>query len=226
MHTDATYIRNNGKQEYVFVSSNGKDTLYQHFNTKGKEAIENTPVKDYQFTLIHDHDKTYFNYGQSHQKCLAHELRYIEGSIINEPDFTWNKDMKELLQTTIHKFKEKNLSNSDKEEVKKKYDKIINTGLKEYKKHPSTKYYTDGFNTFNRLKDYKEWILFFLDHEDIPYTNNCAELRLRKIKRKYRQVGSFRSSKSIDYYCDFMSVIESSKADGKNIYQVLKSKVL
>lgn len=225
MHTDATYIRNNGKQEYVFVSSNGKDTLYQHFNTKGKEAIEQTPVKDYEFTLVHDHDKTYFNYGGSHQKCLAHEVRYVENSIINEPNLTWNKNMKKLLQTTIHEFKNNELDNEKIKEIKKRYDEIINDGLKEYEEHPPTKYYVDGYNTFNRMKDFKDSILYFLDHENVPYTNNCAELRLRKIKRKHRQVGSFRSPDSINYYCDFMSVIESCKAHGENIYQVIKSRV-
>lgn len=225
MHTDATYIRNNGKQEYVIVSCNGIDTLYQHFSSKGKEAIESTPVKDYKFTLIHDHDKTYFNYGGSHQKCTAHELRYIENSIINEPNLTWNKDMKELLQTTIHKYKENSLNDEEIKEIKKKYDEIINTGISEYFKHPPTKYYPDGYNTFNRLKDYKESVLYFLDHEGIPYTNNCAELRLRKIKRKYRQVGTFRSFDSIDYYCNFMSTIETAKTRGDNIYQLIKSRV-
>lgn len=225
MHTDATYIRNNGKQEYIFVSCNGKDTLYQHFNTKGKEAIEQTPVKDFEFTLIHDHDKTYFNYGGSHQKCLAHEIRYIEDSIINEPNLTWNSDMKELLQTMIHKQKENILNDEENKKIKEKYDEIIENGLKEYEDNPPTKYYIDGYNTFNRMKDYKDSVLYFLDHKDIPYTNNCAELRLRKIKRKYRQVGSFRSFDSIDYYCNFMSAIETSKAHGENIYQTIKSRV-
>lgn len=225
MHHDATYLRNKGKQEYVYVASNGKDVLYQHFEKRGLESLDKTPVKDYQFTLIHDHEKSYFNYGTSHQKCLAHELRYLEDSIINEPEHDWNTKMKTFLQSLIHRFKNKEIKKEDLPQIEKQYDEIILLGRKQYELNPPSKYYTDGFNTFKRFKDYKEEILYFLYHPEVPYTNNEAELRLRKVKRKSRQVGSFRSNESLNYYCDVLSVIETGKSHEQNIYQLIKEKM-
>ena len=225
MHHDATYLRNNGKQEYIYAASNGKDVYYQHFEKRNLESLDQTPVKDYQFTLIHDHDKSYFNYGSSHQKCLAHELRYLEDSIINEADHDWNAKMKKLIQSIIHRFKNEKLADEDILQIEKEYDEIISLGESQYKLKPPSKYYTDGFNTFKRFRDYKKEILYFLHHPDIPYTNNEAERRLRKVKRKSRQVGSFRSSKSLDHYCDFLSVIETGKSYGRNVYELIREKM-
>jgi len=225
MHHDATYLRNNGKQEYVYVASNGAKVCYQHFERKNLESLEKTPVKDYQFTLIHDHDKNYFRYGTSHQKCLAHELRYLEDSIVNEPEYTWNSKMKELLQKAIHSFKNHELTDEDILKISDEYDQIIILGRSEYERKPASKYYTAGFNTFMRFAGYKKDILYFLHHQNIPYTNNEAERRLRKIKMKSKQVGSFRSSESLDHYCDFMSVIETAKSEGTNIYELMKQKL-
>ena len=45
---------------------------------------------------------TFYNYGTDHQECLAHVLRYLKGSMDNEPDRTWNKDMHSLVQEMIH----------------------------------------------------------------------------------------------------------------------------
>ena len=51
--------------------------------------------------LVHDHDRTFYNYGTDHQECLAHVLRYLKGSMDNEPDRTWNKDMHSLVQEMV-----------------------------------------------------------------------------------------------------------------------------
>lgn len=225
MHHDATYLRNRGKQEYVYVASNGKDVLYQHFEKRNRESLEKTPVKDYQFTLVHDHEKNYFHYGSAHQKCLAHELRYLEDSIINEPDHDWNSQMKKLLQLTIHRFKKEALSPTDIKEIEQEYDAILLLGEAQYEKDPPSKYYPDGYNTYKRFRDYKEEVLYFLYHPEIPYTNNEAESRLRKVKRKSRTVGSFRSSKSLDAYCDFLSVIETARSNNENIFDLIKGKM-
>lgn len=225
MHHDATYLRNKGKQEYVYVASNGKDVLYQHFEKRNRESLDQTPVKDYQFTLVHDHEKNYFHYGSSHQKCLAHELRYLEDSIINEKDHDWNLKMKELIRSIIHRFKKEALSPTDIKEIEQEYDEILSLGEAQYEKDPPSKYYTDGYNTYKRFRDYKEEILYFLHHPEIPYTNNEAESRLRKIKRKSRIVGSFRSSESLDAYCDFLSVIETARSNKENIFDLIKEKM-
>lgn len=225
LHNDGTNIMVNGKQCYVYVSSNGKDVLYQLREHKGKEGIKGTPVEAYLGVLVHDHDKTYFNYGIDHQKCLAHELRYLKGSMENEPTLSWNKTMYEFIQHMIHSFKNGELQEENKkEEIRRRYREILETAEKEYTgKEEQLKYYNAGYNTYRRLRDYEESVLYFLDHPDVPYTNSEAERRARRIKSKTNVTGGFRSTESAEHYLEFMDYIESSRDENNNLYQRLKA---
>ena len=69
---------------------------------KEHEGVKGTVTEDYQGILVHDHDITFYNYGADHQECLAHVLRYLKDSMDNEPDRTWNKEMRSLVQEMIH----------------------------------------------------------------------------------------------------------------------------
>ena len=98
MHTDCTTARENGKscQVYVCATPDGK-ALYFAREKKGHNGVKGTVTEDYQGILIHDHDKTFYHYGSDHQECLAHVLRYLKDSIENEPERTWNREMRSLV---------------------------------------------------------------------------------------------------------------------------------
>lgn len=224
MHCDVTTIRIEGKQYYVHISSNGKDVLYQFRECKGHEGVKNTPVEEYMFVLIHDHDVTYFKYGGAHQKCETHESRYVKDSIANEPDLEWNRQMDEHLKWIIHNFKEGNLKDEESiKQAKTRYYEILDLAMREYESVPQTrlKYYKEGYNTAKRLKEYGEHLLYFLTHPDIPYTNNEAERRGRRIKSKMRVIGTFRSLRSAIDYLKFMSYMETSRDNLDNKYEKL-----
>ena len=101
--------------------------LYTYAPHKGYKGIDLTPVKDNTGILIHDHDKSFYAYGSKHQSCLSHILRYLQSSIDNEPNITWSKDMKSLLQLMIHTVKHNELT----DELIEDY---IKSALKEDKK--------------------------------------------------------------------------------------------
>lgn len=63
-----------------------------------------------------------------------------------------------------------------------------------------------------------EYILFLVD-PSVPPTNNIAERSGRKIKRKSHQVISFRSFQGAEYYCDALSVLESLRSAGLNLFE-------
>ena len=48
-------------------------------------------------------------------------------------------------------------------------------------------------------------------------SERCA----RKFKRKAAQVMCFRSQKGVDWFCDGLSIIQSVKAAGKNLYEAV-----
>ena len=103
MHTDCTNAKVNGQSAQIFVcaTTDGK-AMYYAREKKGHEGVKGTLVEEYQGILVHDHDKTFYQYGSDHQECLAHILRYLKASIENEAERKWNKKMFTLLQEMIH----------------------------------------------------------------------------------------------------------------------------
>lgn len=80
----------------------------------------------FSYTIIHDHDKTYYSYGSSHQECLAHVLRYLVGAIESEPNLKWHKQTHGLLQKMIHtsKHNKSGIPNDKIKSLTDKYDAI------------------------------------------------------------------------------------------------------
>ena len=175
--------------------------IQEEFIQKQKEAAdahkETIRVRNYWFQVLED--------------MLAHVLRYLKGSMDNEPDRTWNKDMHSLVQEMIHFRNRLQLSEEldpcKVSEFEERYRKILETARKEYEDVPANDYYRDGYNLFLRMKKYMQNHLLFLHDLRVPATNNEAERLLRNYKRKQAQAVTFRSFESIDYLCQCMSML-------------------
>ena len=102
MNTDFTTVRVNGKNMNVAVCATPAKAMYFAKEHKGHEGVKDTPVESYQNTLVHDHDQTYYNYGDGHQECNQHPERYLKGCTENEPNLKWSGQMRELIQEMIH----------------------------------------------------------------------------------------------------------------------------
>lgn len=212
MHTDCTNAKVNGKSAYVFICAtpDGK-AMYFAREKKGHEGVKGTVVEEYQGTLVHDHESTFFNYGSDHQECLAHVLRYLKDSMGNESDRTWNKQMHSLIRKMIHYRNnlppETDCSMEKIVEFESRYKEILHQAKEEYEYIPPNKYYKEGYNLYLRMEKYMSNHLLFLHDYRIPTTNNEAERLLRGYKRKQVQAVSFRSQASIDYLCECMSML-------------------
>lgn len=212
MHTDLTAARINGKSAYVCVcASPDGQTLYFVREKKGHESVKGTPVEDYQGILVHDHDTTYYSYGSDHQECLAHILRYLKDSIQNEPERTWNKQMRSLVREMIHYRNGLDdpgeCSPEKTAEFEGRYRAILQKAKEEYEYIPANDYYKDGYNLYLRMEQYMANHLLFLHDHRVPSTNNEAERLLRSYKRKQQQAVTFRSVESTEQLCQCMSML-------------------
>lgn len=225
LYSDATVSNINGKRKAVIVCTDKKHVLYQHTEHKGHDGLSKTPVKNFEGTIIHDHDKTYYSYGSSHQECLAHVLRYLVGAIESEPNLKWHKQMHGLLQKMIHtaKHNKSGIPNDKIKSLTDKYDAILATASEEYEKHPPTKDFMDGFNLYKRLRVYKDDHLYFLSHPEVDYTNNISERQLRKFKRKQKQAVVLRSDAGGQHICDALTIIETAKMQNCNVYDAIEA---
>jgi hypothetical protein len=228
MNVDFTSVRVNGKNKNVLVCATPTNVIYFAKEHKGHEGVKGTPIEDYQHTMVHDHDPTFFNYGGNHQECNDHPSRYLKDSMDNEPNLTWSKLMRELIQEMIH-FR-KHLDPEDKrnpdeidpdkvEKLESRYDEILDKAKEEYEYEPPSKYYMDGYNLYLRLRKYKKNHLLFLHDRRVPYSNSLAERLLRIVKRKQHQVMAFRSFEGVEYFCNCLGIIASLRAHGKNLFE-------
>ena len=225
IYSDATVSNINGKRKTVIVCTDKEHVLYQHLEHKGHDGLSKTPLKNFNGTIIHDHDKSYYSYGSSHQECLAHVLRYLVGAIESEPDLKWHKQMHKLLQKAIHTVK-KGKSNIPKDKIKlltDQYISILGVASDEYEKNPPSKDFMDGFNLYRRLLNYQDDYLYFLSHPEVDYTNNISERQLRKFKRKQKQTVVLRSDTGGQHICDALTIIETAKLQKCDVYDAVEA---
>jgi hypothetical protein len=228
IYTDFTAARVNGKNQAVMVCANDTHVIFFARQSKGHKGVEGTPVETYQGSLVHDHDKTFYNYGGNHQECLEHIRRYLKDSMANEPNLKWNGQMRQLINEMMC-FKAgldpgDNRNPNDIEPMKvagfeTAYDGTLKLAANEYDYEPPGKYYPDGFNLYKRMKDYKANHLLFLYDKNVQPTNNLSERHLRSYKRKQQQVMAFRSQDGLGFLCDSLGIIASLLKQGNNLFE-------
>lgn len=228
LNVDFTNANVNGKaRQVLIVASPGADIcMYIARDKKGHKGIEGTPVERYVGTLVHDHDTTFYRYGLGHQECMQHNMRYLTGSMENEPEREWNKKIHGLIREMIHYKNSLGDRDFDTETVaslESRYDEILKGAEEEYKDVPPNKYYREGYNLYLylylRLVEYKESELKFLHDKKVPANNSLAERLARQYKRKQKQAIVFRSDESFSCICDSLSVIQTFRMQEEgNLY--------
>lgn len=223
MHTDCTNGRINGETAYVYVCATPcGEVMYYSRPNKGHAGVKGTLTEDYQGILVHDHESTFYSYGSDHQECLAHILRYLKDSIENEPERTWNKEMRLLMQEMIHYRNSLPEDEAIDEQIvagyEKRYRDVLLKAQKEYEDVPASDYYREGYNLAMRMDKLMHNHLLFLHDRRVPATNNEAERDLRKYKRKQKQAVSFRSSENHEFLCQGMSVLQMLRKNEENFF--------
>lgn len=222
MYADMTCVRHNGKIKNVVICSDKLNIYYAFRDKKGHEGLKGTPVEYFLNTLVHDHDKTFYNYGSAHQECNVHHTRYLRGAAETEKLLKWHSEMLELLLEMDAEWKKqgRKLSQEQVNGFIQKYDAILDQAQKEYYDNPPSKYYRKGYNLYKEMREYKDSVLLFLSDPYVDFGNNEAERNARKIKRHTVMSGSFRgkTNRSGEDYCACMSVMQTDKRKGEKIY--------
>lgn len=228
LHTDATVVTVNGKQAYIRNQSTEQAVLYSEMDKKSIESIkENSLLWGYKGILIHDHETSMYNFGAGHGECNVHLLRYLKKNT-EDSNNKWSEQLSELL-LDMNRAKKQKLSEhkwfdlSEIEAYEKKYDKIIKRGYKENKKTASQYAREEEFTLLNRLAKYKENHLLFIHDSRVTFDNNMSERDLRKCKNRQKMAGGFRTRGGHKMYCQILSVIETCKRRGENIFKKIKS---
>lgn len=222
MHADFTVANVGGEQRQVLILANGEATAMYAREHKGHVGVAGTPLESYAGTVSHDHDVTFYSYGASHQECLQHVVRYLVGSVQNEPHLTWNKRMLDHVRSMIHWRSSlppgEPPDPAEVSETERRYDGIVELAGREYAEHPPTKYCRDGYNLFRRMRDYRDAHLLFLHDMRVESDNSLCERKARLFKRRQHASIAFRSFDNLGRVCDGIAAVDNMRVAGKDVF--------
>lgn len=218
LHADETGISVDKKTIWLHTATSKLWTYFYPHEKRGREAMDAIGIlPKFEGTLCHDHWKPYFTYSCRHGLCNAHhvrELRFAE----EEDKQHWAGKMKELLleiNDRVNKSQSNKLSQKLCKIYRKKYRKIISLGEKEcplpnkLKGSPKRGRIkkSKSRNLLERLSNFEDSVLLFMEDSLVPFTNNISENDLRMTKVQQKISGCFRSMEGALIFCRVRSYL-------------------
>jgi transposase len=233
LNVDETSINVKGDRMWLHVTANNKWTYFYPHEKRGSEAMDAIGIiPNFQGVLCHDHWKPYYVYQCLHSLCNAHHLRELQRA--HEQDKQqWAFNMKTLLLEINEETKNAGgkLPSGRTQEYYEKYKAIIADGEIECpipappdggKKKKGRIKKSKSRNLLERLINFINDTLRFMDDVDVPFTNNLAENNLRMTKVQQKISGCFRSVEGAYIFCRIRSYISTCRKHGLTVTDSLK----
>ena len=213
---------------YLRTYSNERSTLYTVNPRKDQAGVDRDGILPrYKWTLCHDHESKFYNYGTAHSTCGGHLTRELKG-LHELQKIAWASRMRTFM-LEMNKHKNVDLKNNRTaceekllHEYENRYDALLSEG---WEAHGALMEKELGENELKnmliRLHDYKDCYLLFMRDYDVPFTNNLAERDLRASKTRQKVSGCFRSWKGVKNYAKNMSFISTAKKRGINLLDAI-----
>jgi transposase len=231
-HADETGINIGGKRLWLHCVSNGDWTYYYPHEKRGLDAMNDMGIlPEFKGILCHDHWKPYYKIGCTHALCNAHHIRELTRAC-EQDDQQWAQDLKELLEKVNSKVIDAGgaLDAKDARKYRLEYRKILKKGeiecpepvrpKKKGKRGRIKK--SKSRNLLERLRDYENDTLRFMEHELVPFSNNLGENDIRMTKVQQKISGCFRSKHGAKIFCLVRSYLSTCRKQGIKSSQALE----
>jgi len=224
MHVDETSINIDGDRYWLHCASNELWTYFFPHEKRGTDATEAINILP-KFTgiLCHDHWKPYYTYECTHSLCNAHHIRELT-RVWEQDKQQWGKHMKALLEKMNRAVNEAGglLESVKSEKYRHKYRAILKDAEAECPPPDETQRKgkrgrlkrTKARNLLERLRDYENDVLRFLDNKIVPFTNNLGENDIRMTKVQQKISGCFRSMDGAKIFCRVRSYLLTCRKQG------------
>ncbi len=223
-HADETGINIGGKRHWLHCVSNDCWTLYYPHKKRGTDAMNDMGILSrFKGTLCHDHWNPYYKFDCTHALCNAHHVRELTRAWEQDGQ-KWAQKLKNLLETTNRKVTEAGgaLDAQEPQKYRLKYRALIKQGEIECPE-PSRKNKkgkrgrikrSKSRNLLERLKNYEQDTLRFMDNEIVPFSNNLGENDIRMTKVQQKISGCFRSMDGAQIFCRVRSYLSTCRKQG------------
>jgi transposase len=223
-HADETGINIGGKRHWLHCVSNNDWTFYQPHQKRGLDAMNDMGIlPEFKGILCHDHWKPYYKIDCTHALCNAHHLRELTRAFEQDGQ-KWAQELSNLLVTINNKVIDAGgaLDAVNARKYRLKYREIIKNGeiecpepvrpKKKVKRGRIKK--SKSRNLLERLRDYDNDTLRFMDNQIVPFSNNLGENDIRMTKVQQKISGCFRSMHGAQIFCRVRSYLSTCRKQG------------
>ena len=227
MHVDETGINIGGTRMWLHGASNLAWTYFYPHEKRGSEAMDKINIiPNFNGTLCHDHWKPYYKYDCLHSLCNAHHLRELTRAF-EQDDQQWAKVMRQFLEEVNQSVKKAGgkLEKNDALQRRQQYRDILKAAEAEcpepIRSEDSPKRgrlkRSKSRNLLERLRDYEDDVLRFIEHLEVPFTNNQGERDIRMTKVQQKISGCFRSMEGAKTFCRIRSYLSTCRKNGVGV---------
>ncbi len=225
LHVDETGINIDGNKYWLHCATNASWTYFFAHKRRGTEATESAGIlASFNGVLCHDHWKPYYTYtGCLHALCNAHHLRELERAWEQDGQ-QWAKELKALLEEVNRAVHESGGKLDDRESKRywNKYRALLTNAEiecpppdeKERIGKRGRLKRSKARNLLERLSDFEEDVLRFMDNKSVPFTNNQGERDIRMTKVHQKISGCFRSMKGAEMFCRIRGYLLTCRKQG------------
>jgi len=226
VHFDETGFRIDHRLAWLHTACTEDLSYYIVHLKRGDEAMLDAGVlPNCHGWAVHDGLKAYFGFEMvDHALCNAHHLRELEFAS-EQYDAIWAKDMQKLLLKMKKHDDEQTLTQTGIRELETEYDHLIEKGFEVFPIQPRPPDHKGRFpqhtvtNLLIRLRDYREAVLAFLHHPEVPFDNNLAERDLRMMKVKQKISGCFRTWQGAEVFAAVRTYLATARKQGMSMLQ-------
>ena len=220
---DETGINISAKRHWLHCMTNDLWTYYFPHEKRGTDAMNDMGIlPEFKGILCHDHWKPYFRYNCTHALCNAHHLRELERAWEQDGQ-QWAKRMKTLLEEINSKVIDAGgaLNIEKSREFRETYRKLLKQADIECPEPPPKEKGKRGRvkrsksrNLLERLRNFEDDVLRFMEIDYVPFTNNLGERDIRMTKVQQKISGCFRSIDGARIFCRIRGYLSTCRKHG------------
>ena len=217
--TDETGVKINGKNHWYWTWQNENLTFIAASENRGFKTIEeNFSQGVSQSVLVHDCWKSHFQtQAQSHQVCLAHLLRELNYFTERYKD-PWPGKFKKALKEAIEAKKQMNIGDyyqhyPPRSDIEDQVTALLGEVIDEQHK--------ELVSFKKRMVKYRDYLLNFLYHPNVPPDNNGSERAIRNVKVKQKISGQFKAMAGAKQFAVLRSITDTAIKNGQNVLNAL-----
>jgi transposase len=238
IHADETGINVDGIRLWLHTASNERWTYFYPHEKRGSEAMNDIGILPlFRGVMAHDHWKPYYTYTEcSHALCNAHHIRELQW-VIDNFGFIWAKLMQDLLleiNDEVRASETNTLAELIATSYRERYREILRNGMIEMpqpenpppsdgKKKRGRVKKTKELNLLERLRNFENDVLRFMEVDYVPFTNNRGENDIRMTKVQQKISGCFKSMEGAKIFCRVRSYLLTAQKHGISPSEALKT---